>query len=198
MMKTRSIVFCFLFCLSQSLTYGQDMKIGDRTLKDYSGQEPTVNEASIYRSETNKYRIKIPKQWKLNRPNSIGVEFNAMHPMDIASMNIAITTLDKPKNISAYDIPVNRMIEQLKITQPSARLLKSEKLHLNNEECLLIKYVFNYKTLDVDINIITYQYSVMRANKAFTLTFQVQEDFETEMNSVFEETLISFVFEDTL
>lgn len=197
-MKTRSIIFFFLFFLNLSLSNGQDKKIGDKTLKDYSGQEPTLNEANIYRSEINKYRIKIPKGWKLNRPNSIGVEFNAMHPLSKASMNIAITELDKPKNISAYDIPVDSMIQQLKIIYPTARLLESEKLHLNNEECLLIKYDFNYKTLDIDLNIITYQYNVMRGKKAVTLTFQVQEEFEKQMTSIFEETLISFVFEDRI
>lgn len=195
-MKTTSIIFFFLFCLNQSLSYGQDRKIGDQTLKDYSGQEPTLNEANIYRSETNKYRIKIPIGWKINRPTNIGVEFNAMHPMNTASMNVAIAEYDKPINISAYDIPVDKFIEQIKINYPTASLLKSEKLHLSNEECLLIKYDFHLKTLDV--NVITYQYNVMKGRKAFTLTFQVQEDFEKQMTSIFEETLISFVFEDKI
>ena len=197
-MRTTSIIFFFLFFLNHSLTYGQDKKIGDKTLKDYSGQEPTLNEANIYRSETNKYRIKIPKGWKINRPNNIGVEFNAMHPMNIASMNIAIAEYDRPTNISAYDIPVDIMIQQTKTIYPTARLLKSERLHLNNEECLLIKYDFNLKTLDIDVNIITYQYNVMRGQKAFTLTFQVQEDFENQMTTTFEETINSFVFEDKI
>ena len=198
MMNTTSIIYFFLFCLNQSLSYGQDKKIGDKTLKDYSGQEPTLNANNIYRSETNKYRIKIPKGWKINRPNNIGVEFNAKDSMDVASMNIAITELDKPAKISAYDIPVDVIIQRTKTIHPTARLLKSEKLYLNNEECLLIKYVFNYKTLDIDINIITYQYNVMRGNKAFSLAFQVVEEFEKQMAGIFEETLISFVFEDKI
>ena len=196
MMKTASIIFYFLFCLNQSLSYGQDQKIGDKTLKDYSGQEPTLDTANVYRSETNKYRIKIPKGWKINRPNNIGVEFNAMHPMNTASMNVAIAEYDKPISISAYDIPVDKFIEQIKIKYPTASLLKSEKIHLSNEECLLIKYDFYLKTLDV--NVITYQYNVMRGKKAFTITFQAQESFEKQMTSIFEETLISFVFEDTI
>lgn len=195
-MKTISIFFFFLFCLNQSLCYGQEQKIGDKTLKDYSGQEPTLDTANIYRSETNKYRIKIPKGWKINRPNNIGVEFNAMHPMNIASMNVAIAEYDKPINISAYNIPVDKFIEQIKITYPTASLLKSEKLRLSNEECLLIKYDFHLKKLDV--NVITYQYNVIRGTKAFTLTFQVQKDFEEQMIGTFKETLISFVFEDKI
>lgn len=197
-MKTTLIIFFFLFCLNQALSYGQDKKIEDKTIKDYSGQEPALNDANIYRSETNKYRIKIPEGWKINRPNGIGVEFNATHPMEIATMNIAITEQDKPKNISAYDISVNKFIEQIKIMYPTARLLKSEKIYLNNEECLLIKYDFNYKTLDIVLNIITYHYNVMKDKKAFTLTFQVQKDFEKQMTSIFEESLISFVFEDKI
>lgn len=195
-MKTISIFFFFLFCLNQSLCYGQDQKIGGKTIKDYSGQEPTLDTANVYRSETNKYRIKIPKGWKINRPNNIGVEFNVMHPMNTASMNVAIAEYDKPINISAYDIPVDKFIEQIKIKYPTASLLKSEKLHLSNEECLLIKYDFHLKTLDV--NVITYQYNVMRGKKAFTITFQAQEGFEKQITSIFEETLISFVFEDKI
>ncbi|MBC8458471.1 MAG: hypothetical protein H8D67_10800 [Deltaproteobacteria bacterium] len=176
----------------------QDKRIDNKVYKDYSLIEPKVNDANIFRSEVNKYRIKLPRDWKINRGNSIGVEFNAISLFGLggASMNMVIATLDENAGISAHDIPVDGMINLLKNRYPGVKLIESKKMFLSNEKCLLIKYSFGYKTLDYNVKLITSQYNVMRGNKAFTLTFQVAEELQKEHESVIEETLLSFVFED--
>ena len=109
-MKRIPLLLTLLLCHLAILGIGQNYTNNSQIFKDYSKQEPKINGANIYRSEENKYRVKVPDGWSINRPNSIGVEFNSQHPFEIASMNILVGSSVEIKNISVYDIPVNRII----------------------------------------------------------------------------------------
>jgi hypothetical protein len=164
--------------------------------KDYSDKSPTVNSNNIFRSTENLYRIKIPKKWSINKGNSLGVEFNSKSPLEDASLSIIVANLKTPPKFTAHDVPVETIIESLKKNVPSTTLIESEKQFLSNEKALYIKYRFNYKTLDIDTDIICIQYSVIKKTRMFTITLQAQELTYPAYRDVFNETLKSFVFED--
>ncbi|MER2996149.1 hypothetical protein [Pontibacter populi] len=176
----------------------QDRKKNGFTVKDYTPQEPKVNENNIYRSNINHYRIKIPKGWIINRPNSIGVEFNATDSLKVATMNIHVTHFDKPIQKSVYDFPVDQAVTLLREGMPNTELIEGKKTYINNVESLLVKTRSNIKSLEYDYHIITRQYILLRGSKMVSITFQVIQDLDEVYAPAFEDTLLSFIFEESL
>ncbi|TXK45710.1 hypothetical protein FVR03_12235 [Pontibacter qinzhouensis] len=179
-------------------SFSQDIKMDGFTVKDYASLEPKVNGNNIYRSDINHYRIKIPKSWSINKPNSIGVEFNAVDPLGMATMNVHVTHFDNPPKKDAHDFPVSEALNGFKQIMPITILLESKKTYVNNLKCLHVKVKSNIKSLDDDYYIITRNYVFLRGNRMISLTYQVIEEFDTEYSTIFEDSVLSFVFEDHL
>lgn len=163
--------------------------------KDYSNENPHVNGNQIFRSTKNEYRIKIPKNWKISKGNSLGAEFNAKSPLEDASINMIVVNLKTLPKFSAHDIPINAIMETIRESVPSAKLIESEKQYLSNEKAMYVKYHYNYKTIDINTDIICIQYSIIKETKIFTITLQSQEAVYSKFKEKFKETLLSFIFE---
>lgn len=188
---TRLMRYFILFMSFCSL-----VSFGQSSNNDYSNKNPTVNGNNIFRSDENLYRIKIPQKWKINKGNSLGAEFNAKSPLEDASLSIIVANLKSPPTFTAHDVPVESIMKSVKANNPTSELIESEKQFLSNERAMYIKYKFNYKTLDSDIDIICIQYSVIKNTRIFTITLQAQELTYSLYKEVFKETLESFTFEN--
>lgn len=164
--------------------------------KDYSNKTPVVNGNNIFRSEENFYRIKIPTGWKIAKGNSLGAEFNAESELGDASLSIVVATMENPPKFTAHDVPVVAVMNAIKKNNETSQFLESGKQYLSNEKALYVKYKMNYKTTDIDVDIISIQYSVIKDIRIFTITLQAQEDNYPMYQKIFQETLQSFMFEN--
>ncbi len=160
--------------------------------KDSKNEEIIGN---LYRNTKYKFRIKFPKNWKIENGDGPNVLIKASNTN---GSSISIIVKDFGVSFGEIDemITLDEWAESVYEKFPDAKIQLKKETQIDNKKAFIVKSSFVYKSLDKEVNLTSYSVALTKKNFLFTITGSSDtKSFESE-SLLLEKSISTFVSED--
>ena len=150
---------------------------------------------NLYRNTKYKFRIKFPESWKIEKGDGRNILVKASNTNG-SSVNIYV----KDIGIEFGDISQLMTLDEWSKTVtekfPSAKVISTSEIYLDNRKAYFIQYSINYKTLDQEIDMIFYNVSLINKNFTYAITASAGKDEFNGEKTTLDQVIKTFVIEN--
>jgi hypothetical protein len=154
----------------------------------------SVSAQTLHRSFDPRFRIEIPKDWDIQKNKSLNTKLSISNKSG-SNIRISVHQDDAYNGLTSHEIVQSDLTNDL-MQLPEYKVHSFKRTYISGREAVCLKSQWRYQSLNLDTTLMSSMYVIIHNDKMYYLTCTTAKSAFSKYESLFKETVSTFVIEE--